>query len=460
VIECHLQFMKTTKEIWVQQLPPQNRAISKLLVALSVALATAVAQSEIRYVNFNSANPVAPFLTWETAAANIQDAIAVANDGDEVVVTNGVYQCGERTDGSFISVNKPLTLRSVNGPESTVINGSYFMRCVYLANGASLRGFTILNGYDAIGAGILCQSRNAFIFECVLTENTASPLPPISPFDGDYPHPSLGGGVFGGTLCNCKLMGNAAVGRDGPGCGGGAAYAELNNCVLIANTAGFGGGATASTLNNCTIVGNSGGSGGGVSDQLVFPAADDNPPQPSTLHNCIVYDNFPDNVDALSTNYFSCTTPLPSNGLGNFTNAPLFVDADNGDFRLQPNSPCINAGNNDYVTTNIDLDSYPRISGGTVDVGAYEFVLTPRQALLRLNLLVQEANLGSKNKQPLLATLAATSPALDRGNTTATLNQLCALQSKIRVQVAPTDAALANELVAEAQEIVAALSGL
>lgn len=75
---------------------------------------------------------------------------------------------------------------------------------------------------------------------------------------------------------------------------------------------------------------------------------------------------------------FCCTPTIPTIGfptvgIGNITNAPLFVSQAGGNLRLQTNSPCINAGNNAYVQTTNDLDGNPRIKGGTVDMGAYEY---------------------------------------------------------------------------------------
>ena len=125
------------------------------------------------YVWQGSPNPTPPYLTWETAATNIQDAVDAAWPGETLLVTNGVYAAGART-GNRVAVDKAVAVQSVNGPLATVIDGGDLLRCVYLANGASLFGFTVTNGAADNGGGILGQSPNAVVSNCVISGNLAS----------------------------------------------------------------------------------------------------------------------------------------------------------------------------------------------------------------------------------------------------------------------------------------------
>jgi hypothetical protein len=366
------------------------KTIVKLFAGALLLAITSSSFAEVHYVDVNGTNATPPYTNWSTAATYIQDAVNVAVADDEIVVTNGIYYP--------VRVGMSLKLRTVNGPQFTTIDGyvgGVFqnLRCAYLASGASLSGFTLINGNDRYnnspygGGGVFCESVTAVVSNCVITGNRATGLR----LDGGF-----GGGAYGGTLNNCTLSYNNASVRSGYTAGdilayGGGAYGStLNNCTMTSNSVtclnsggghyafGHGGGAYQCVLNNCTLIGNQAifvaGYGGSTAGGGVYG---------STLNNCILMCNSVSDFSGGGSgiyggNYvggmltYCCTTPDPG-GIGNITNAPLFADLPSGNLRLQPNSPCINAGNNSYVTNATDLDGNPRTAGGTVDIGAYEF---------------------------------------------------------------------------------------
>ncbi len=365
-------------------------------------------------VSSTSTNPQPPYASWATAAITIQDALDVPQVGYSlIIVSNGLYSGG-------VTVTKPLTLLSVNGPQVTVIDGAGGGWCVFLADGASLTGFTLTNGIT----GVACSSTNAFVTNCVIVGNSAvcgggayqgtlyncaltsnSAIGYRSSPDLPYnDHPGLGGGAYGSTLYNCTLTANSSTDYGGGAdsstlynctftansaddLGGGACGCTLYNCTLTGNSAGSGGGAGICTLLNCTLTGNSGlgAAGGALYNCTVTGNAGG--VAGAALYNSILYFNAAagaPNYDANSTLNYCCTAPLPTSGVGNITNAPLFIDYADGNLRLQSSSPCINAGNNGYLTnydeswglwfTNqCDLDGRPRLVGASVDMGAYEF---------------------------------------------------------------------------------------
>jgi hypothetical protein len=226
---------------------------------------------------------------------------------------------------------------------ATLINCSLTGHSAYYGGGAyscTLINCTITASYASWDGG---GAYNCTLTNCALRGNSAA---------------DVGGGAYQGTLDRCILTSNQAQN------GGGAYWATLNNCFFAYNSASYGGGAYSCWLNNCSLNKNSAGSGGGSYYGI--------------LKNSIIYYNTSSGNPG-SPNYTSaimnycCTAPLPSTGVGNISSEPLFVSQSGNDLHLTSGSPCINAGFNPYAAYPIDLDGAPRIRGGTVDIGAYEF---------------------------------------------------------------------------------------
>jgi len=399
----------------------------------------------VYYVNQANPTPAFPYTSWTTAATNIQQAIdAGTTIGRLVLVTNGVFASGsvEVEGTNRIALNHPVFVRSVNGPEVTVIEGTQGVRCAYVGANAILSGFTLTKGDAESGGGTWCDN-SAILTNCVLTENSAKSYGGGSFFGAlfnctlfENSSDFTGGGAYGGRLYNCALTGNSAAHSGGgasggalynctligntsdPGDGGGTYNAELYNCALAANSAEAGGGSYNCSLHNCALIRNSARAhGGGYSDG--YPLGDvygllkrlgrlDNctlignsagvsggGTDSGALYNCIVYFNaaplganysgqwVPYDLDLFWIEpqfYYTCITPLPTNGAGNLTNAPVFLNTNGwSDLHLRYGSPGIDAGTNlsDLITT--DLNGNPRSLDGdgdgnaAFDMGAYEF---------------------------------------------------------------------------------------
>ena len=151
----------------------------------------------------------------------------------------------------------------------------------------------------------------------------------------------------------------------------------LENCIVANNSASYAGvyiTGTSARVINCTVVNNVGTDSGGIN---VKNSAE------GQVVNCLMYGNTASKDEtghahvwsgASINNFVNCAGDLEGAGIINAGES--FQDLDAGDFRLIAGSPCIDAGA-DYAATaavsGMDLDRKARISGSSVDIGAYEF---------------------------------------------------------------------------------------
>ena len=250
--------------------------------ALEIVIQAAPVYIGDRYVSLAGGN-IPPYSNWDTAAHSIQDAVDAASSGERVWVSNGLYAAGMRSaDGVFTSnrlvIDKAIRVESLGGPDVTVIAGNGEegppLRCVYLAEGATLSGFTIQNGFAAaeiesittnqtgieeyvfvdgsmpnFGGGVRAAGLTAVVTNCVFIGNRVN---------GD------GGGFYGGSAFNCMFISNTAQSATGganvddPVARGGAAgNATLRDCSMLWNSCPHGGAVYGGRAIQCAIISNS-----------------------------------------------------------------------------------------------------------------------------------------------------------------------------------------------------------
>ncbi len=194
------------------------------------------------------------------------------------------------------------------------------------------------------------------IVNCVISNNLAG---------------SGGGGVNGGVVSNCAIIDNLAT-NYGSGAMGISGMAN----TLIARNRGSGqfalylyASSWTAAVDNCTIVSND------CRGMLLRRNVN--------VLNTIIYDNALENwsfdSDAGLSLTNCCTYPaIATNGAATcITNEPLFVGLTDGNYRLQAESPCVNAGwTAPEMHGALDLDGHARVDrfSGLVDMGCYEYL--------------------------------------------------------------------------------------
>ncbi|MCD4705856.1 C39 family peptidase, partial [bacterium] len=331
--------------------------------------------------------------------STIQDAINSALEGDEIIVRDGTYH-----ENSIAFRSKIITVRSENGPESTIISCNSAKSVIEFYNSGEncvLEGFTITNGNKYCGGGIYFYKSSPEIINCVIKDNQAS----------------YGGGMFfylsSPKISGCVIKNNQTVYY------GGAIYSdrsspEITNCIISGNNAQrYGGGiygySSSLTMTNCFITGNySQYYGGGIfsyksSHKITNCTVADNRTKyygggmyiygtDSLLNmtNSIIWGNenrYGSNQIVVASGCSAIVTYSDvENGYtgdGNIDFDPMFVDpvsaddapTSNGDYHLTPYSPCVDEGssdsNFDLPESDIDGDSRP-IDGNGDNVAEYD----------------------------------------------------------------------------------------
>ena len=366
-------------------------------------------------VNVNTANiakyvkPVAvgngDGSNWDNAASDLQAVINASNDGDYIFVAGGTYKpnrkanalntvtpnnrdnafvmkSGVRLYGGFAGTESSVEERDLANPaNATILSGDFNDNDVVSGSGASLS----ISGNDenAIHVVIIAGPMNSYslLDGFVIKGGNANINETLSMNNGNI-RKYNGGGIYfqealsypysNFQLINCLITQNYCISQGGGLYIGHNQSMKITNCVFSRNYATGRGSAIISmgdtSIFNSTIWGN----------RVDYPYAYGTIIKESyilIIQNSIAFGNNSGILPYSSIGYSLIQgNTSTNNGNINGNLNPLFVDPENGDFRLQLLSPAANRGSNAFVQggTTTDIAGNPRIQDCAVDLGAYE----------------------------------------------------------------------------------------
>ena len=338
--------------------------------------------------------------SWEQATGNFQLALCKSHlDGCSIWVKEGAYQSNPSEDQAFLLLQNCCLYGGFRGDEPydydlsqrdfeshpSILDGNQKQRVIgFIDNSAPgsvlIDGFTIQNG-KAFNGGGLFLTCNAQIKNCKFCFNQAR---------------SNGGGVYcEGDIQQCQfikcIFSNNKAQKNGGGIATAGAGLTLLSCLINNNTAKTGGGCYAegkTKLFNCTITKNEAQDDFGG---IYYPQSTSQ----NLIKNCIIWGNDSqgeyDQIGPMNTySYCAIEGDMSASGL-NFnadsdndgTSPKFYIRFQNpnvvagdmgegGNWRLQPNSLCIDRVASTPLMIDTDLDGNPRLRHNGYDLGAYE----------------------------------------------------------------------------------------
>jgi len=353
--------------------------------------------------------------TWMNAFTDLQPALNIADESDQIWIAGGEYYPSYSYDLFNTPRNYHFRLKydlsvygGFEGTETEINQREIEHNPTILSGDIGVKKDNSDNCYHIFyhPEGVYLDN-SAVIDGVIITCGNA---------DGSYPN-DCGGGMYNlfsaPALRNCTISDNNANSRGGGFFFSNSSdqfYYQLTNCLITRNTSVTGGGlysvrgnasvflkekgeVSCSTITNCTIASNTAGKGGGV--YFIDDISDSN--SNTAFSNCIIYSNIATisgNQIYNSEDQISVVNSCISNGLNDIENDggsfllyqnnisydPVFIDKQNNDYRIHMFSPCIDSGIDSLNSQQYDirgfnfgrkLDTNGNI--GSIDMGAYEW---------------------------------------------------------------------------------------
>jgi hypothetical protein len=154
----------------------------------------------------------------------IQEGIDASIDGDTVLVSTGLYwECINFNGKNIVVASNYIFSLDELDIQNTIIDGAGYCTVVTFENGedstASITGFTLKNGHNYEGGGILCEGSSPIIVDNIIRENSAS-------------YNANGGGIHC-SYSTARIIGNTII--DNSGCHGGGINSEYSDLVISNN---------------------------------------------------------------------------------------------------------------------------------------------------------------------------------------------------------------------------------